>query len=111
MTPVETLGLRHALDECANACDAAARVAYSPEEIATYTECQRLELDCAAMCALAARLAARDPTRLEGMLPACMEACVATAKECRKHEGMKHCIECAEACERCRAMCSEHHPA
>lgn len=88
---------------CADACSEA----FDP---ASLSFCIRTNLDCADICAAAARLVARpgeqDVDALQVQLGACVSACHACAKECDDHaEMMEHCRICAESCRACAEAC------
>ena len=106
----EALACIAATAECAAACTACADACLAEEEVAALVKCIRLNLDCADICEVAARLIARasrrDEPTLEAMLDACVTICRACADECDAHaEGMEHCEFCAEACRVCAEAC------
>ena len=89
---------------------ACARTALAPS--AQLTQCIRLNLDCADVCAATGAVASRrtgaNEEVIRQMLLACETACRLCAQECRKHAQMhEHCRVCAEACERCQQACAQ----
>jgi len=69
-------------------------------------ECIRLDMDCAAMCRVAAGFMARGSARAPTVCLLCAEICEACAAECAKHEA-DHCRRCAEACRACAIECNK----
>jgi hypothetical protein len=72
--------------------------------------CIRLNLDCADLCEVTARIVGRqlEPDRalIAKQLELMTAICRACAEECTKHAGMhEHCRICAEACRRCERSC------
>ncbi|WP_420141349.1 four-helix bundle copper-binding protein [Sphingomonas sp.] len=86
---------------CADACSA---------EDMDMTQCIRVCLDCADVCAATARLAVRragsNESALRAMLQACITICDICADECEKHDH-EHCRRCAEMCRECARDCRE----
>jgi Domain of Unknown Function (DUF326) len=68
------------------------------------SRCIALDMDCAAMCRLAAGLVARDSDFASDVCRVCAEICTACADECVQHPH-EHCQACAHACRRCAAAC------
>lgn len=66
--------------------------------------CIRLDIDCSAICRLAAGYMARDSTFARQICGICADICEACGAECARHS-MAHCQECAEACSRCAEEC------
>lgn len=67
--------------------------------------CIALDIDCAAVCRLAAGTMARGSELAGAICNACAQVCEACAEECAKHAKMEHCRQCAEACRRCAQEC------
>ena len=68
--------------------------------------CIRLDIDCAAICELAAGFVARGSEHAEHILRECADICNDCAEECEKHgHHMEHCRKCAEACRACAEAC------
>ena len=106
----EALACILATAECSATCTTCADACLSEANAGEMTLCIKLNLDCADVCALTARLIARpsrrDEPTLEAVLDACATACRACAAECDRHaEHMEHCRVCAEACRACADAC------
>ena len=67
-------------------------------------ECIRLDIDCAAICRLAAGYMARGSDFAHDVCSACASVCEACGAECERHP-QQHCQACAEACRRCAEEC------
>jgi hypothetical protein len=101
-----------ALSVCAEYCAACADACLAEEGVAELRRCIRMDLDCADLCAAAARVVARqtegDSAMFSSLLTACIEACERCAEECEHHaDHHEHCRLCAEACRRCAEACVE----
>ncbi|MEJ2539115.1 MAG: four-helix bundle copper-binding protein [Gemmatimonadota bacterium] len=105
----EAYGLVVAAAECSAATTACADACLAEEEVSRLRDCIRSCLDCADLCAVTGRLLARpgkqDADTLRAQLTACENACRACAELCAHHDGMAHCIACAEVCRRCADAC------
>jgi uncharacterized membrane protein len=106
----EAFALVQAAAECAFTCTTCADACLEEDDPAAQRRCIRLNLDCAEICSVTARLIARpgpqDSRLLRAQLDACATACRACAEECDKHAGhMDHCRICAEACRSCADAC------
>jgi hypothetical protein len=86
-----------ACNNCAVACDHCAASCLGEKDVKAMARCIQLDMDCAAICRLAAGYMARG-SELAGMI------CEACAQECERHQ-MDHCRECAQACRRCAEEC------
>jgi tryptophanase len=93
-----------ACNACADACDSCAAACLKESDLAAMAECIRLDLDCAAICRLAAGYMARGSTRARDICRLCADVCEACGAECAKHK-LDHCQRCAEACRACVAEC------
>lgn len=96
--------------ECATTCTTCADACLAEKNAGELVQCVRLNLDCADICQLTARLLARpshrDRPTLRAMVEACANACRACGDECAKHgEHMEHCRVCAESCRTCAEAC------
>jgi len=91
---------------CATACEACASGCLSEEDAGQFAGCIRLDLDCAAVCRLAATLMGRESALAEEICTLCAGVCAACAAECDSHDAA-HCRRCAEACRRCAQACRE----
>jgi len=63
-----------------------------------------LEMDCAAICALAVAAIARDSEHAKAIGDWCATICKSCGDECGKHR-MEQCQKCAKACHRCADEC------
>jgi len=98
--------------DCAQSCTSCADACLGEEMVAQLTQCIRLNLDCADMCAVAGTVGTRRTGSNEEVivrvLAACEAACRLCAEECERHaEHMEHCRICAESCRRCEAACRD----
>ena len=89
---------------CAAACDHCAASCLQEEDVRSMSRCIALDMDCAAMCRLAAAFIARDSDFAAPICRMCAEVCTACADECVQHPH-EHCQACAHACRRCAAAC------
>jgi hypothetical protein len=99
-----------ACHDCAQSCTSCADACLGEKEPQNLVRCIRLNLDCADICAVTARLLARHTEShsplLRRQLEVCREACQACADECQKHaHHHQHCQVCAEACHQCAEAC------
>ena len=98
--------------ECEQVCTACADACLSEEGVADLTKCIRLDLDCADICGVTARVLTRqtayDAPLSKAQLAACERACATCAEECEGHaDHHDHCRVCAAACRRCEQACQE----
>ena len=96
--------------ECAATCSTCADACLAEDDVKSQVQCIRLNLDCADICELTARLFARpserDAPALRHQLEACAAICRACGDECASHAAhMEHCRICAESCRRCADAC------
>lgn len=99
------LAARHAMlcalfcTSCADACSA---------EDGDMRQCIRLDNDCADVCVATARMAVRHTAANDAVLRAqlelCIQACLACAEECERHDHA-HCALCAVMCRECADDC------
>jgi len=66
--------------------------------------CIALDIDCAAICQLAASAMARGSEHSKAICALCADICQSCAEECAKHQ-MEHCQQCAQACRECAQQC------
>lgn len=97
---------------CAQACTSCADACTAEPMVQQLTQCIRLDMDCADICAATGSIATRrtgsNEAVIRGMLEACATACWLCAEECERHAGMhEHCRICADACRRCEQACRE----
>jgi hypothetical protein len=93
-----------ACNACADACDHCATACLQEPDPKPMARCIALDVDCAAICRLAAGYMARGSELAGDICGFCAEVCEACGAECAKHD-MQHCKECAEACRRCAEEC------
>jgi hypothetical protein len=93
-----------ACNACATACDHCASACLAEKEVQKMTRCIALDMDCAAICRLAAGYMSRGSELAGAVCAACAEVCDLCAKECARHD-MDHCRRCADACRRCAEEC------
>ncbi len=89
---------------CAASCDHCSTACLQEDHVKMMARCIQLDIDCAAMCRLAAAAMARGSELAPQICALCAEICEACADECGKHEH-DHCQECASACRRCADEC------
>ena len=97
---------------CAQACTSCADACLGEDMVQKLTQCIRLNLDCADICAATGAVATRrtgsNEEAIRAMLQACATACRLCAEECERHAGMhEHCRICAQSCRRCEKACQE----
>lgn len=93
-----------ACNECAVACNHCATACLQEDDVKMMARCIALDIDCAAICALAAGAMARGSEHAQAICALCAEICQACGDECAKHD-MAHCKQCAQACRRCAEEC------
>lgn len=93
-----------ACNACADACDHCATACLAEPDVKMMAECIRLDMDCAAICRLAAGYIARDSKFAIELCELCADVCEACGTECAKHQA-QHCQDCAQACRRCAEEC------
>jgi hypothetical protein len=93
-----------ACNACADACDHCATACLQEANPKPMARCVALDMDCAAICRMAAGFMARGSEVAGEICASCAEVCEACGAECEKHD-MQHCKECAEACRRCAEEC------
>lgn len=96
--------------ECEQACTSCADACLSESGPEHLTKCIRLNLDCADVCGVTARVITRqtgyDAPTTKSVLESCAEICATCAEECEHHAGdHEHCRICADACRRCEEAC------
>jgi hypothetical protein len=95
-----------ACNACATACDHCAASCLAEQDVKMLARCIALDIDCAAICRLAAGAMARGSDCAAAICAACAEVCDACGRECDRHDAMTHCQECARACFRCVEECN-----
>lgn len=95
-----------ACNACADACDHCSVSCLDESNIAHMVRCITLDMDCAALCRLAAGYMARGSENISTICQACADICNACADECEKHDH-EHCKQCAQACRNCAEACRQ----
>jgi hypothetical protein len=93
-----------ACNACADACDHCSTACLKEPNVKDMAQCIRLDMDCAAICRLAASYMARGSDFAKQVCALCADICEACGKECAKHQH-QHCQECAKACQQCADEC------
>src|SRR5205809_4241007 len=93
-----------ACNECAVACNYCASSCLQEDNVKIMARCISLDLDCAAICRLAADAMARQSECASDICELCADICDACGEECEKHD-MEHCVNCAAACRKCADEC------
>ena len=99
-----------AASACTQICTACADACLAEEMVADLRRCIRLDLECADICDVTARMLSRQTepnvALLRAQLAVCVEACRLCADECALHAKMhEHCRLCAESCRTCEEVC------
>jgi hypothetical protein len=103
----DTLRLQSCIDAChacATACHHCATACLKEQDVAMMARCIALDMDCAAICELAAGAMARSSENMHLICGLCEEICRLCGDECARHQH-QHCRACAEACRRCADEC------
>ena len=98
--------------DCAQTCTSCADACLGEQSVQKLTQCIRLNLDCADVCAATGAVASRrtgsNEEVIQQMLTACEAACRLCGEECARHASMhEHCKVCADACRRCQQACAQ----
>lgn len=93
-----------ACNACADNCDHCAIACLKEPDMAAMKRCISLDIDCAAICRLAAGFMSRDSDFAEAICGLCGDICQTCGDECAQH-GADHCQACAEACHQCAEAC------
>jgi hypothetical protein len=98
---------------CAAVCNEASshclsQIEKGSTDRAHHSHAHHLTMDCAAMCALAAELVARQSVLMDAQCNACAEACRRCAEECGKdRENTPIMQDCVRLCRECERTCRE----
>ena len=109
MEPARYASCIEACNACADACDRCAAACLAEEDPKAMARCIALDMDCAAICRLAAGFMARESENAQALCALCTEICEACFGECATHD-MDHCKACAQACRRCADECRRMAP-
>ena len=93
-----------ACNECTMACNHCVTSCLAEDDVKMMAKCIALDIDCAAICQLAAAAMARDSIHADAICRLCAEICQACGDECAKHKS-QHCQDCAKACHDCAKVC------
>src|SRR5438477_4278003 len=96
--------LMEMLVACAATCNSCLHDCLSQKDISYRVACIHLDMDCAAICNLAASFISRDSQFSKYILPLCHDICISCAEECDKHPA-EHCKRCAAICYQCAEQC------
>ena len=105
-TPNKYQSCIDACNSCAAACNACMAACLKEDDVKMMQRCIALDVDCAAMCGLAADAMARDSEMAHHFCRICSEVCLACANECGQHSHV-HCKHCADECKKCAKACLE----
>lgn len=88
----------------AESCEFCATSCLREQDVKMLEKCIQIDRDCATVCYTASQLMSRDSEYTRQICNTCAEFCDACAEECEKHQRMKHCKLCAQACRNCHKM-------
>lgn len=94
-----------ACNACADACDRCAAACLQEQDVKMMARCIALDIDCAALCRLAAGNMSRGSPFAGALCKVCADVCRACGDECGRHEA-DHCQACAKACRACAEECA-----
>ncbi|VWX61942.1 Uncharacterized cysteine-rich protein YhjQ [Burkholderiales bacterium 8X] len=103
MTDLANQACIDACNACADACDFCSTACLQEDDVKMMSRCIALDMDCAAICRLAAGYMARGSSFAPQLCQLCATVCETCSQECAKHD-MDHCRQCA-ACRRCADAC------
>jgi len=95
-----------ACNACADACDYCAAACLREDDVKMMVACIALDVDCSAICRMAASYMLRDSRFAVGLCALCAQVCEACAAECARHPE-EHCQDCAKACGRGAQACAQ----
>lgn len=93
-----------ACNACVVACNHCAASCLEEDDVKMMAKCIALDIECAAICQVAAASMARSSGHAHALCRVCADICQACGDECSTHE-TQHCQDCAEACHRCAEAC------
>jgi len=106
MTPERYASCMDACVKCALACHHCSAACLDEDDVKHMAPCVALDMDCAAICELAAAAMARESANANAFCRVCAEVCEVCADECAQHTA-GHCQACAEACRSCASACRQ----
>lgn len=92
-----------ACNACADACDHCAASCLQEDDVNMMARCIALDIDCAAICRMAAGYMSRGSPFANQVCQLCALVCAACGTECAKHTH-DHCQQCAQACRHCAEL-------
>jgi hypothetical protein len=95
------------LNDCAAECNHCATACSEEKDANMLAGCIKLNNDCAEICRLAVSYLSRGSEHTGHVLRACVDICMACARECEEHAHMEHCKVCAETCRDCAQACQQ----
>lgn len=98
------LSCLEACHACAVACNHCAASCLHEQDVKMMARCIALDVDCAAICQLAAAAMARGSEHANAICALCADICQSCGDECAKQD-MEHCQQCAKACHQCAQEC------
>ncbi len=93
------------LSACSVVCKKCATACLTENNFAKYSDCAKLNLDCAGITNITGELSVRGSAILNKQLDVCIEICRLCAAECEKHPEIPLCNRCAEICHKCQYVC------
>jgi hypothetical protein len=95
---------------CVQSCTTCANADVAEDDVAEMRRCIAQCLNCADVCDAAARLLSRpaysDPAVIHPLLQACVGTCTSSAEECARHAPHHvHCAICEKVCRACVEAC------
>ena len=104
MTNKKLTACIEACNACVVACNHCAASCLKEPDVKMMVHCIALDMDCAAICALAAAAMTRSSEHTQAICSVCATICQTCGDECSKHD-MGHCKDCAKACYECAKAC------
>lgn len=93
-----------ACNQCAAACHRCVTACLQEPDPRSMARCIALDLDCAAICELAAGVIARASEHAQAVCSLCADICESCGEECARHP-LDQCRQCAEQCRHCAEEC------
>lgn len=100
--------LMDAVYNCLGACNHCFEACLMEEDIDMMRACIRSDRDCAIICADVLAFKGREEFLDIDLIRLCENTCLTCANDCKEHEHMEHCQECAKACFDCAEACSSY---